>query len=279
MFGYENLKKEFRILIEKENLGHSYLFFGEPRLGKFLFAKNLANFLENQSFSTPEDSKVLSEALIILPIEDTIGIDQIRSLKDFLYKKPTFSKYRIAIIKDAEILTTESQSAMLKILEEPPVHGLIILISSSIENLFPAILSRVQKIYFPRFSQKEIEQYLIKDRNLSIKEASSIAQKSFGQIGKAIEILAKENKEIEKLVHQFLAKSNAYSQNHQLIKQIVEYNEKDFDQFFETLIIELRKDLKTEYYFLKNVLECLTTIKQINVNKKLQLEALWQTKK
>jgi len=243
MISYENLKKNFKRLVDNHTLSHAYLFFGEPQAAKFSFALALASYLENKKFTKP--SKVLNELSIISPIEQTIGIDQIRSLKDFLYKKPFFSEYRTAIIKEAECLTPEAQNAMLKTLEEPPAHGLIILISSFPENLFPPILSRVQKIYFPRLSQ--------------------------------IKPISAKNTEIEKIAFQFLKGS---LEQHQFFKLI--NDGQNLDQFFEILIAELKKDLIKNSGFLKKILRCLTTIKQINVNKKLQLEALClcqQTKK
>ena len=251
MISYENLKKNFKRLVDNHTLSHAYLFFGEPPAAKFSFALALANYLENKKFTKP--FKALNELSIISPIEQTIGIDQIRSLKDFLYKKPFFSEYRAAIIKEAEGLTPEAQNAMLKILEEPPAHGLIILISSFPENLFLPILSRVQKIYFPRPSQ--------------------------------IKPISTKNTEIEKIALQFLKGSprklnqielRGSFKQHQLINLI--NDGQNLDQFFEILIAELKKDLIKNSGFLKKTLRCLTTIKQINVNKKLQLECL-QTKK
>jgi len=251
MISYENLKKNFKRLADNRTLFHAYLFFGEPQVAKFSFALALTNYLENKKFTKP--SKVLNELSIISPIEQTIGIDQVRTLKDFLYKKPFFSEYRAAIIKEAECLTPEAQNAMLKILEEPPAHGLIILISSFPENLFPPILSRVQKIYFPRPPQ--------------------------------IKPISTKNTEIEKIALQFLKGSprklnqielRGSFKQHQLINLI--NDGQNLDQFFEILIAELKKDLIKNSGFLKKTLRCLTTIKQINVNKKLQLECL-QTKK
>lgn len=235
MINLKDLKKNFKKLADNHTLSHAYLFFGELSVDKFNFALALANYLENKKFTKP--SKLLNEVLIISPIEQLISIDQIRTLKDFLYKKPLFSEYRMAIINEAEFLTPEAQNAMLKILEEPPIHGLIILISSFPENLFLPVLSRVQKIYFPQSFQ--------------------------------IEPTLKKNTEIERMSLQFL--KDSLPQN-QLIK--LTNDEKNLDQFFEILILELRKNLIKNSGFLKKVLQCLTTIKQVNVNKKLQLECL-----
>ncbi|MDP1538521.1 MAG: hypothetical protein Q8M00_00620 [bacterium] len=147
MVGYENLIKDFKGLIENRRLSHAYLFFGgdeRNRQEKFVFAQSLANFLENGIFEEPV--KLLRETLIL---KDTIGIDEIRFLKYFLWQKPTNSIRRVAIIKEAEILTPEAQHAALKIVEEPPESALIIFIANSEDSLFPTLNSRLQKIYFP----------------------------------------------------------------------------------------------------------------------------------
>jgi len=158
MVGYENLIKDFKGLIENRRLSHAYLFFGgdeRNRQEKFVFAQSLANFLENGIFEEPV--KLLRETLIIALNDSaqpekkrTIGIDEIRFLKYFLWQKPTNSIRRVTIIKEAEILTPEAQHAALKIVEEPPESALIIFIANSEDSLFPTLNSRLQKIYFPQ---------------------------------------------------------------------------------------------------------------------------------
>lgn len=158
MVGYENLIDDFKRLVENNRLSHAYLFFGgdeRNRQEKFVFAQSLANFLENGIFEEPV--QLLRETLIIL-LDDsvqpekkrTIGIDEIRFLKYFLWQKPTNSIRRVTIIKEAEILTPEAQHAALKIVEEPPESALIIFIANSEDSLFPTLNSRLQKIYFPQ---------------------------------------------------------------------------------------------------------------------------------
>ena len=150
MVGHEKLIEDFKKLIDNGGLSHAYLFFGgddKNHQEKFLFAQSLANFLENGIFNEPH--RLLQEILIISPDEKgTIGIDSIRDLKYFLWQKPTNSTRRVAVIKEAENLTPEAQNAALKIVEEPPESALIIFISNIEDNLFPALTSRLQKIYF-----------------------------------------------------------------------------------------------------------------------------------
>ncbi len=149
---YDKLVSNFKALIENGRLSHAYLFFGGDKMfceEKFGFCHCLANFLENGIFEEP--SQLLRETLIISSDEKgTIGIDSIRDLKYFLWQKPVNSTRRIAIIKEAENLTGEAQNAALKIVEEPPESSLIIFISNVEDDLFPALASRLQKIYFPQ---------------------------------------------------------------------------------------------------------------------------------
>lgn len=151
MSTYEKQKTDFIKLVKNDRLSHAYLFFGgnEPdREEKFKFALSLANLIERNKFEVPEFS--LGELFILKKGEEGgIGIDSMRSLKNFLYQKPIFSEKRAVIIRDSEEMTPEAQNAVLKIVEEPPADSLIIFIARNEESLFPTLVSRLQGIHFP----------------------------------------------------------------------------------------------------------------------------------
>jgi len=155
----KQLEKDFRKLIKEDNLSHAYLFFGgsagseTDQCEKFAFAESLVNFLENGKFEKSE--KQLTEILVIGNPDESIGIDEARTIKNFLYQKPVNSKYRTVIIRDAQNLTTEAQNSILKIVEEPPESALIIFIANNEETLLTAVVSRLQKIYFPAIGSHE----------------------------------------------------------------------------------------------------------------------------
>lgn len=150
MSNYKILQEDFKKLIERDKLSHAYLFFGGDRSDgkdKVIFAKSLANFLENGAFEEPE--KLLTETLIIEKDEEgKIGIDAARNIRHFLYQKPVASKYRTLIVVGADALTPEAKNSILKIVEEPPASALIVFTVSQEDNLSPALKSRLQKIYF-----------------------------------------------------------------------------------------------------------------------------------
>ncbi|MDQ7082330.1 MAG: DNA polymerase III subunit [Aquificota bacterium] len=88
--------------------------------------------------------------LIYVPPSGTgIRIDQVRALKEFSYIRPALSRRKVALIDDAHRLTKESGNALLKVLEEPPLDTILILISEGKENLLPTILSRTFQVEFP----------------------------------------------------------------------------------------------------------------------------------
>lgn len=97
--------------------------------------------------------------------EISIGIAEVRELSQWLNLKPYQSKKKAAIIFEAEKLTIEAQSALLKNLEEPPANTFIILVTPNADVLLPTIVSRCQLINLSQkpqilLSEKEVAQLL-----------------------------------------------------------------------------------------------------------------------
>lgn len=76
----------------------------------------------------------------------SIGIEDIRTLQETMLLKPMRGEKKAVIIHDAQLLTTEAQNALLKTLEEPPTHTIIILESTTKEALLLTVLSRCKVI-------------------------------------------------------------------------------------------------------------------------------------
>lgn len=83
---------------------------------------------------------------IIPEKKQSIGIDQTRKLKLWLQQKPYNSKHKLALIRDADKLTTEAQNSVLKQLEEPPEHSYIVLLCRNHHSMLPTVLSRCELI-------------------------------------------------------------------------------------------------------------------------------------
>lgn len=260
--GHTNLVRDFQRLVKAGKLAHAYIFFGDPEVGKFYFARHLANFLENGEMDLP--TRLLQDGLIL---EEVRGIEEMRQIKNFLWQKPAVSVKRLVVVNDAHNLTPQAQNAILKITEEPPEHSLIILVTSQPDNLLPALLSRAQKIHFGRLSDSEMEE---------ITGDKQIAESSFGRPGRAARLLSDPLvKEAEQYANKFLKLESGARSG--LIKELVD-SQKDhpelLDRFFEALLIRLRKDLKLNFREIRSVLHRLFLIKSYNTNKRLQLEAI-----
>ncbi|HYE22396.1 MAG TPA: AAA family ATPase [Verrucomicrobiae bacterium] len=160
-------KKQLELLsksLVNNKIAHAYVFSGPDDVGKKAVAKNLAKILlcEKQlgcdscdqcrtlNLSTNPDYIELSQP-------ETIKIDQVRQLVYKLNLKPYLAKHKIAVIDQADSMTTESANAMLKSMEEPKPYTVIILIASNAQRLLPTILSRTQKITFGFVPESEYE--------------------------------------------------------------------------------------------------------------------------
>lgn len=262
LIGHDELIKSFEKLLKENKLSHGYLFFGEPEVGKFSFAENLAAYLEIGEFQ--KSQRPLTETLVLKSgEEETIGIDNIREAKYFLNQKPTYSSRRIVIIDEAEKLTPQAQHAILKIAEEPPETCLIIIIASNPEVLLPTLQSRLQKIYFPRINSALITTLLVKQFKLNKEKAAKITEISFGRPGRAIKLAENGTQKIE-------------SRSRKALIEGLMDDEEAMSQYLTDLIAQLAKNPIKNYIELKAVLNRLTKMSQFNTNKRLQLEsALW----
>ena len=129
------------LLSIKDNLSHAYLLWGYgPQEGKIAIIQDFLVTLEPAPFV---------DSLIIFPVEGTTGIDAVREAQRFIWQVPVRSARKTIIIADAATLTHEAQDAFLKIVEEPPEHGLVLFIARDPAFLSPALQSRFQKLFVP----------------------------------------------------------------------------------------------------------------------------------
>lgn len=115
--------------------------------------------------------------------ETSIGIADVRNIQKTLYFTPVKSRQKAYIIKNAHTLTIEAQNALLKILEEPPPHAIIVLLAENKEALLPTVLSRCQIIEI-----KSPTTNVSKDKYA----ASSFLQSSIGERLKLAQDIAKD---------------------------------------------------------------------------------------
>lgn len=131
------------------------------------------------------------DMLIIEKEEDrkSIGIAQARQIKDFMRERPYRKKVKAILVEDAQLLTDDAQNSLLKILEEPPVFGLIILLTDKEGSLLPTVVSRCQKILLNRQQNKGESENTYDIQMLSYEEIFNLAKDLSADKETALEFL------------------------------------------------------------------------------------------
>jgi DNA polymerase-3 subunit gamma/tau len=88
------------------------------------------------------------------------GIDSIRELREKVMVPPSIGKYKVYILDEAHMLTTEAFNALLKTLEEPPPHAIFVMATTDVHKMLPTVLSRCQRFDFKRITTRQIVEHL-----------------------------------------------------------------------------------------------------------------------
>ncbi len=143
-----------------ERMPQSLVFVGPPDIGKFLVASEWA-----KKVAATEDVVVQPDIIVVEPVRETrkgvtrekdIPVGRIREALGELAYLPSGDGRRTLIIRDAHRLTEKAQNALLKTLEEPAAHAVIILVTHSLGRMLPTILSRCQVVTFASVSEMEM---------------------------------------------------------------------------------------------------------------------------
>ncbi len=166
LVGQDHITKGFRDAIAAGRIGHAFLFTGPRGIGKTSCARILAKCLNCEKGPTltpcgechPCKEITLGNSFDVIEIDaaSNRGIDEIRTLRENVKFAPSFAKFKIYIIDEVHMLTTEAFNALLKTLEEPPAHVKFILATTESHKIPPTILSRCQRFDFKRISVETI---------------------------------------------------------------------------------------------------------------------------
>lgn len=168
MVGQDHISSTIKNAIKQEKISHAYLFTGPRGTGKTSIAKLVARAVNCVGDDVLCGTCEICQGILNNQISDIIeidaasnnGVDEIRDIRDKVKYAPSNCKYKVYIIDETHMLTTQAFNALLKTLEEPPSHVIFILATTEPHKIPLTILSRCQRFDFRKISESAIVERL-----------------------------------------------------------------------------------------------------------------------
>jgi len=155
---------------KKERLAHAYMVQG----GSQKTRKEVGVFFSQLLVCETDDKKTISpckkcsacllvkkeshpDVQWVTPEKSILSIDEVRRLKEEIYIKPFSAQYKVFLL-EADWMKQEAANSLLKILEEPPPYGVLVLLVRTAHNFLPTIVSRCIRLSLNLELDKEVEQ-------------------------------------------------------------------------------------------------------------------------
>ena len=237
--GHTEQRELFQRSMKLGRLSHAYVLAGPEGIGKRQFARLLAQsvFCRNHEL---EELKVCGECRgcrsfiagtwpdyieigvpdgkNTIPISAIAGEEGRRGREGLCYElsmSPQSSDRRVALIDDAQKMGVESANALLKTLEEPPAHSLILLVCDNPDTLLPTIRSRCQVVRFFPLNSSDVQEILLAEELVEeAEEASSIAKLCEGSLETARQLLNPDLRQLKATVARQLGQMEAMKPLH-----------------------------------------------------------------
>ncbi len=267
----EEIKKLLLKAKEKNKIQNSYIIYGgreEERREVAIFLSGILNcdknFCKECEICRRITTNTYPDLKLIIPEKNILSIDDVREVKNDIFVKPYYNKYKIYVF-EIEYIKEEASNAFLKILEEPPEYGIIIILTPNVNFLLPTIISRCSKIYI-NFALPKYKEDFDKNKKEFIEFVDLLINKKYWDFFKKIDTFCKnrEREEIERWIESitFFLRDSFYHSYHFPDEFLIDKNFKPIENLEKTNIQKIEK-----------IWEIKQRIKY-NVNLKLAVETL-----
>ncbi len=256
LVGQESVAKTLSLALDNQRLANAYLFSGLRGSGKTSSSRIFARALmcETGPKAVPCDTCIQCQSALNNHHIDIIemdgasnrGIDDVRNLIEQTRYKPSFGRYKIFIIDEVHMFTTEAFNALLKTLEEPPSHVKFLLATTDALKLPATILSRTQHFRFKKIPENSVISHLktILEKEQVSYEASALeklAHSGQGSLRDTITLL-------EQAINYC---DNAITES-KVAEMLGAIDRSVLEDFFQSLINQDEARLKERYAILEN---------------------------
>jgi DNA polymerase III subunit delta' len=206
LIGHEAAEEALEATRARGRLHHAWLLTGPEGVGKATFAYRAARRL----LGAPEDPahgvlgaspdhpvsrQIIARShpdLFVLErvgedgkVRKVIPVDEARGLSDFFSKSPASAPHRVAIVDAADDLNVNAANAILKTLEEPPAHGVLLMVSHSPGRLLATIRSRCRRLAFQPLPLEQAAAFVREREDVTAEDALRLAKMAGGAPGRA----------------------------------------------------------------------------------------------
>ena len=267
--GHEAAEEAFEATRARGRLHHAWLLTGPEGAGKATFAYRAARRLLGAppdpahgvlgaNPDHPVSRQIIARShpdLFVLErvgedgkVRKVIPVDEARGLSEFFSKSPASAPHRVAIIDAVDDLNTNAANAILKTLEEPPPHGVLLMVSHSPGRLLPTIRSRCRLVTLTTPSADEVAGFLTRVEGIDPALASYCARASQGHIGRARALARDEGaRHRRKEVVSMPAGLTSLAACMNAAQNLVETTQEEADLITGALDARERADLDTSY--------------------------------
>ena len=203
--GHKDIINYIRNAVREDKVSHAYILNGERGAGKKMLANLFATTLlcekggpdpcnechscrQAESGNHPDIIKVTHEK------PNSISVDDIREqVNNTIMIKPYQGPYKVYIIPQADMMTTQAQNALLKTIEEPPEYAVIMLLTENADTLLPTINSRCVMLKLRNIKDTLIKKYLMETMQVPDYKADMCTAFAQGNMGRAIMLANSEH--------------------------------------------------------------------------------------